>query len=126
MAFAVSWDNADQSIIVLALTGTVLLGDYYAASREQNRLLDSVTHPVCTIIDLTAAHALPNFLSAARYMESNLRKNEAGTIIVGAPAYVKALIDIGKRLAPKALGGVDFAATLAEARALAARMLVTA
>jgi hypothetical protein len=121
MGITVTWDNDDRTVIRQIYEGDWDIADYYQAVMTTQRLAGEIDHPFDLILDLTRARRSSiSLLSAARRVENNVPPNRRRAVVVRADAYLKAIIQVGRRIAPRAGSEVYFADTLDDARALIA------
>lgn len=114
-----NWDNETKTIIRYQYRNGWNWDDYFAAIKAAADLLDTVDHKVDIIMDFHSANLLPQgaVTQVQRAFSHPRHPNIGLTIFVGANAFIRAIENLGRRLAPSAASKWDltFAATLEDA-----------
>ncbi|MBA3867867.1 MAG: hypothetical protein H0X30_01800 [Anaerolineae bacterium] len=93
-----------------------MAADFHTCINDAYRMVNMVNHPVDIIVDMTKATFIgTSFLSAQGNSEAKVQDNQRMAILVGAPAFIRALVNIGKKIAPKTTKNIHFAKTVDEA-----------
>ncbi len=123
MPYRVQWGNDERTIIHEIYEGVLTVEDYYQASEETNRLLDTVPHAVDVIADASRITLIKgNMLNAARQVSLKSRPNQRMVVVVKPDLMIEILISIITKLFP----GMDIRTvkTLEEAYAFIASRAV--
>ena len=104
----VQWHNSEQTILLLKMKSGWTWGDLYHAAAEGEALLDTVTHPVCTIADFSEANQIPpHALTHLKNMNRAARSNQTKLAIVGLNMVGESIINIFIRLYGALVQGAD-------------------
>lgn len=116
MPVSMDWDNAERTVIRVTFEGQWETDDIYRMINKGVAMIDSVDHIVDSIFDFTHSTSSPtSALSTLGRMENTHSDKERLVIIVGANAYIKALCNIARKIAPKTFAYLIFADTLNDA-----------
>lgn len=121
MAIQLDWDNASHRIIRVQVEGRWTWDELEAALRRTIALMDSVSHKVDFIIDVSKSHMLPGGATQAAQSVATpqTHRNEGIKVIVGANTLVRLAYEAYRRI-NRSLGKNQeflFASTQDEARA---------
>ena len=97
MPIAVSWDENDNRILIMTLSGKWTWIEMGEAVEQRNAFLDSIPEDdiVDVIIDLRAAQGLPaNTLTGARQASKHRPINEGISVVVGTGSFLQAMFDL--------------------------------
>lgn len=121
MPVRTSWHDERKTIINQVYEGRCVAADFHSSVDDVYRLVSSVTHTVDVIVDMTdAAFVGTSFLSVRGTSEAKVLHNQRMAILVGAPAFIRTLVSIGKKVAPKTTRNIHFVKTIAAAHELIA------
>ncbi|MBZ0280208.1 MAG: hypothetical protein K8L97_05675 [Anaerolineae bacterium] len=85
MPVTVEWDNAEKTIVRMRMIGKWTWDEAYNAQKEGDALINSVTYPVCAIIDLRESGGVPlSAMSNARSMSAKQNSRVKMTVFLGA------------------------------------------
>ena len=116
MSVRIYWHDDQKTILHQVYEGQCVAADFHKCVNDSYPLVSSVTHTVDIIVDMTHARFVgASFLSARNNSEAKVQGNQRMAILVGAPGFIKALIGIGKTVAPKTTKNIHFANTVEEA-----------
>ncbi len=117
MAVEVSWDDEARTIVKHVYRGNFTMADYREAARRSADLLRTVDHPVDIIVTAAedAQYVGGSIFSATRYVSSIRPPNQRYVLVVSASLFIKALIEIGGRIAPALVASLYHVDTLDEA-----------
>lgn len=122
MSFDFRWDNPEQTVLRYVADGDWNWNDLHKHLRRSTLWLDTLDHPVETIIDLRSGSRMPGgAVGQLRSLGKQLHRNSrARTIIMGVPAELQRQLGAveGVYRTPEQL--IRFAATDAEAAAILA------
>ena len=91
----VIWDNADKTVLMVIIEDGWDWADMRRAIGEINRLLDTVPHPVYTIMDFTKSSKIPdNALVNLKQLNRSHHPNQDKTAVVGLGIYGQVLINM--------------------------------
>ena len=122
MGVRVYWHDDQKTILHQVYEGQCVASDFHKCVNDSYPLVSSVTHTVDIIVDMTQARFVgASFLSARNNSETKAQDNQRMAILVGAPGFIKALVNIGKTIAPKTTKNIRFAKTVEEAHSLIAK-----
>jgi hypothetical protein len=95
MPFEIRWDNDEESILLMRVTGEWSLGDYYMRYLEGKIMMEAVEYPVFLILDMTDSARIPSrMMSTASFSKKNRAKNLEFTVFVGASLFVRTLAEV--------------------------------
>ncbi|MCA9912945.1 MAG: hypothetical protein KC496_06335 [Anaerolineae bacterium] len=116
MAITVRWLNEDHNCLVVAYNDFWTLEEFKQTVDISYELMDSVTHTVHIIQDVSHMKGLPrNVLSLAQYTEGRSHPRRGKTYLVSLPMPAAILLDVAKLLAPHATRDFVHTSTLQEA-----------
>jgi hypothetical protein len=116
MAFEVIWGNAQKTILIQRYSELLTLEDYHQCIDASAALMQTVTHSVDLIMDLSNATVSNQaFLSAGNHAERAVPPNQRLVLMIGAPLHIQLIVKIAKSLFKKAAGNLYFVDTLTEA-----------
>ena len=116
MPITSEWYNDERTIIWVKYDGVWTLEDFYWQYDVTVEKIQSVQHPVITILDFSTSGPLPNaFLSVGKYVEKARAQNNPKTIILGINHYLEILIKIFQNVVPKVTQQIKVVNTLEEA-----------
>jgi|FLYN01.1.fsa_nt_gi hypothetical protein len=119
MAVSVSWDDEGRTIIYMLFEGNWTWEEFHPVFAENLKMLDSVDHKVCFIVDMLKAKTLPSgALTKVKQVADVNHPNGGLTVYVGANPLLRALGQAFLKIYPKSaqVYPFDFAATIEEAR----------
>ena len=116
MPVAMDWNNPERTVIRVVFDGEWETDDLYRMINKGVSMIDSVDHKVDSIFDFTRSTSSPtSALATLGRMEATHSEKEGLVIIVKASSYIKALVNIARKLAPKTFAQLYFVDTLNEA-----------
>ncbi|MCA9912686.1 MAG: hypothetical protein KC496_05040 [Anaerolineae bacterium] len=116
MPVQVVWDDDEKRILRQIYSGHVTLQDYYAATDQVAEMASQVSHVVHSVMDRSQIISTPNSaLPALLYANKHLPENIELRLIICPSVYTRMITNIGRRIAPRVIHHIHFAATLAEA-----------
>ncbi len=121
MGIAVSWDNAEHTIIRFEVAGFWSIEHLVTASHATTEMLSDVGHPVSFIIDITHNESTPpNILSMTRRLFENADSKINMRVIVGANHFAHIFFNTFASIYGSVLhrNPLKFAGTVDEARHL--------
>ncbi|MBC6937874.1 MAG: hypothetical protein DWB42_18890 [Chloroflexi bacterium] len=124
MPVTVEWDNAEKTIIRMAMVGHWTWDEAYAAFADGDQMLDGVNHRVGVIIDLRESKGVPPAaLANARKMSEKQHPRAGMTVFVGANAFFLSLWSVFSKVYTLFVRKhtFTFAATIEQAREILAR-----
>ena len=120
MSIRVIWDNDDKTILRYVYEGRWDQADFGKAYAEAKKMLDTVNYTVGVIIDVQNSHLIPDgIISRSRNLVTTPSRNEGTSVIVGANAFIRSLVDTFSKVwrhGPLEHRQIIFATTLEEAR----------
>jgi hypothetical protein len=123
MGVEVRWDDDEQTLLRIDVTGRWKWDDVYKALEGIKPLIMSVSHTVNLISVMHQSSHLPgNPLFHLNNFVRNAPPNLGMMIIVGASQYAAPFRPIAQKLYPNVLRKVEFAATVEEAKELLKRL----
>jgi hypothetical protein len=121
------WYDTHKTILMQVYEGRCDATDFHTSVIETHQQVSSVTHTVDIIVDMTKATFVgTSFFSVRGTAESKTLDNQRMAILVGAPTFIRSIVNIGKTVAPKTTRNLHFARSIEEAEALIARQSVAA
>ena len=110
------WHDDRKTILRQVYEGRCVAADFHTCINDAYRMVNTVHHPVDIIVDMTQATFIgTSFLSAQGNSEAKAQDNQRMAVLVGAPPFIRALVNIGKKVAPKTTKNIHFAKTIEEA-----------
>lgn len=110
------WYDEAKTILVQRYYDSVSIADYREAVNENTHWLSQVAHPVDLILDaLDARINWGGLISAANYADVRVPHNQRLIILVTTHRFVRTMIDIARRVAPRANQNQHFAVSLPQA-----------
>lgn len=113
------WDNEEKTIIRHIFERGWGWTDFHQALDEASKMMDTVDHRVDVILDFRAASMIPSgAITQVKKAYTNPKHPNIGTtVVIGASAFMQAIVSVGTRLSPNALQDwdVQFANSLSEA-----------
>lgn len=84
MPITLEWDNPEKTIIHMKVEGRWTWDEMYQSSIDGYKMLDSVPHRVCSLLDFTQAQGIPsNAITHARNMMNKQHPRTGLTVMVG-------------------------------------------
>jgi hypothetical protein len=113
------WDNDAKTIMRYAFESGWTWDEFFAAKKQANDMMDTVTHKFGVILDMPVENVIPpDVLANAR---NGLLSKHANTVIivfVSKQSFVRTMIETLVALAPLANTSLETTATVEEARRL--------
>ena len=113
------WDNEDKTIIRHIFERGWGWTDFHQALDHASSMMDTVDHRVDVILDFRGASMIPSgAITQVKKAYTNPKHPNIGTtVVIGASAFMQAIVSVGTRLSPNALQDwdVQFANSLDEA-----------
>lgn len=122
MAVEISWLDEERQFIFQRYIGRWTLHDYRDCAKAADALMDTVSHPVTIIADFSKSGMPPLGIlkDSEKMMTSSSRHPLFRRLLIVSPnAFIRLLIETGRRLTPQAAEGVHEFATIDEALAFA-------
>jgi hypothetical protein len=119
MAYTVSWDELEPTILRQTLDGLWSLDDLYRLMEEANQLIQIKQERIDIITEVGNRAHLPNdFLHSARKIENfvNIQPHVGINVIVSTSNIYRVFYRVGSIIAPKAATIFRFADTVEKAR----------
>lgn len=124
MGISIGWDNEEKTIMRFEYVGEWTWESFYENIEAANHLMDTVNHPVVSIIDMSASNHLPfgagvHIRNVIRMSQSH--NNSGISVFYNADRIVQAMIDVLKKSYPEILAATQwyYAKSLEEARRIA-------
>jgi hypothetical protein len=119
MSITVQWDNEQHTLLRWDFIGVWDWDDFLAAQKEANELINSVSHTVNVIGDVSKSYHLPpGAIGRFRTYRRDDPENTGRVVVVGASIYIKTMVDIFRGMFPNTGGNFTFANSLDEARSI--------
>ncbi|MEZ4672156.1 MAG: hypothetical protein R3E39_29975 [Anaerolineae bacterium] len=110
------WYNVEHTILMQQYEGKCVAADFFKCIDEANQFASEVEHDVDIIVDMREAMFVgTSFLTARGAAETKYLKNQRLAVLVGASAFIRMLVSIGKKIAPKTTRNIHFVETIDEA-----------
>jgi hypothetical protein len=118
MAVRMDWDTFEREIIRVTFIGEWDVDDIHRMFNKRDSMMETVTHPVHQILDMTASTSWPDNLLSVR-SRAELPANQKGNLIlvVNPGNYILSVANIMQALAPSLFEGVHFVNSIDEAYA---------
>jgi hypothetical protein len=124
VGLTVVWDNTEKTVVRFIYGETWTWEDFHSAISAANQMMDSVEHPVVSIVDLSQSRHVPD--NPTRHIrqvvnESRNHNNSNISVFLNADDFVQAICHASQRiyLDVRVFSKFYFADTLEEARILA-------
>jgi hypothetical protein len=119
MPVQIYWDDPQHNVVRMTIEGKWDLFDFHAAMDRVASLQHHLRRRMDVIVDFTSAEqSRPmNLLSVYRRLERRLPSEWGQTLLVRAPAYIRATCALAGRMIPAISAGTDFVNSLEEAYA---------
>jgi hypothetical protein len=118
MPITAYWDDDAQTILVNRLEGNITIDDYVHSVRINADMMNSVAHPVDLVMDATVARLnAENMFSTASYADRTVPANQRLLCVVGASVFLKTMLRVAKKVAPKATDNLYYFDTMEQALA---------
>jgi hypothetical protein len=120
MGIQVAWDDTDNKLILLTVSGYWTWQDFYTAMDGMYEMMDASPHEVIDfILDMQNGNLFPqNMLSQMQRQASRRHAKSGLMIVVGAAAFARALFSIMERLLPARMKYIKMAESIDKARNL--------
>lgn len=119
MPYRVYWDEHNDRILYHEYSGVVTAEEYIAVVDENWDLISPLDHTVHVIQDRRHVRSrVQSIFRALKYANSKTPSNLGLRVVVGADSYVKMLISLSQRIAPKLVRDVYFADSVEEAHSI--------
>ena len=116
MPISIYWHDATQTIVRQDLIGHCVLDEMLSGIDQTNEMIDSVTHPVDTIADLSAVETLAfNVWRVERYLRTRVHPRRRLFLMVSAPTYLKLVAGIIRLSSSEVVRDLTFVETVEEA-----------
>ncbi|MFQ3659313.1 MAG: hypothetical protein SNJ54_10225 [Anaerolineae bacterium] len=120
MPYEVFWFDDSYTLLYQRYQPGFDLTDLYEVAETSATMLATVGHPVDIIVEL-APKGMPNLngvLRAAQYVDSIVSPNQRLVVVVRASSFMRSVVELSCKIAPKATEKLYFVDTLEEALAL--------
>ncbi|MCU0513906.1 MAG: hypothetical protein MUE40_15205 [Anaerolineae bacterium] len=106
MPIHLEWDDAECRILRLNFDGGWTWDDFYAATRERDRLLNSQPHRVDLLADFSSSGKLPagSPISSARSVLASPPPNLGMLVIVSNSLFIDVLVNTFQRVFAQLIG----------------------
>ncbi len=122
MPYQMNWMDEDKTILCHTYQSPVTADEVHAAVDTNYAIQNAVNHAVYVISDLRHSKLPLMTLSAlASHLESKTPPNQHVVVVLGADAFMKILIGIGKSIAPRTTRNVELLDTMEAALSVIAR-----
>jgi hypothetical protein len=119
MAITVNWENDEKTIISICYEQPWTWEEFEQGHRELQHLLTTSPHKVDVIFDVVNGGPLkPNAISRFRDAAKTRNPNQGAIVFVGANIMVQTIVQTIGKLTRTQTGGMQFASTREEAKAL--------
>lgn len=124
MAVTYHWHDEDRTLLYINYTGNWGMKEYARAIETTYLMLDEVNHPVDLIINMIDSTAsMPKLFAqiSVREMEhlnTRAHPNQRQVVIAGGSLFLRTIINVVRKSAPRLLNTVVYADKLEEARSI--------
>jgi hypothetical protein len=129
MGITIGWDNEEKSVMRFEYHGIWSWEEFYKNIEEANQMMDTVNHPVVSIIDMRDSPYLPP--NAAVHIRNVIRmsmshNNSGISVFLKATRIIEAMIEVLRQVYPDILEQTEwlYCDTLEEAREIAQRKVI--
>lgn len=99
MSISVTWDNDEKTVIRYEYSGRWTLEDFNAAYLAAREMVSQCDYTVHFIIDVRDSTLIPSgALSRGRGVVSSPLPNEGRTVVVGANALIRSIMDVFQKI----------------------------
>lgn len=121
MSIKVKWDNAEKMILRYNFEGDWTWQELDMMWRQSEQMVEGLTERYDVILDVRQMNGIPrNALQVIRDQFEVHSPNGGLTVLVGANALMRAILDVLTRIKPQGFGHYRCASTLEEAYQLIA------
>ena len=121
MPVQVIWDDEARTCLRHIYIGNLTIDDYINAVNEVEQMSKSVSHTVHSIMDRSQVLTTPAvMLPVMRYANKHVPPNLGLRVIIKGGMFTRAIVDLGRRVAPRLAQNIYFANDLDDARAIIA------
>lgn len=127
MSIPLAWLDSSHTVLVQNFNRKWTMDDYYEAIEATYTLIDMVDHPVDIIVDISQKPASTSrLISAAGEVAdetemTRVHPNQRMMIVVGGGQFMRTIVDMGMKYAPRLSRSLFAADSFDEARMLIAR-----
>ncbi|MBC7870981.1 MAG: hypothetical protein H7Y09_09100 [Chitinophagaceae bacterium] len=116
------WDDEAHTILTQKYDGVCTLDEFHQIVDDSSKMLATVPHEVDLIIDMTTMSiSAGRLLSAVTHVEGKVPPNQRLLLVVCAPAFIRAIVRVATKIAPKATRNLHFLDTLDQAHDIIGR-----
>lgn len=109
MAVQVYWENSQHTAVVLKFTAPWSWADYEVVGAELEAMVNSVSHTVDVLINITDAGAIPaDGMFRMRELYTQTLPNLGEYVFIGAPEGFKSLMNVADRYYTALGGELDY------------------
>lgn len=113
------WQDDEKTVLRQVFVSSWTLEDFRQASETTQKLLNGLPHTVHLILDHSQSEHTPsNILSLIRDLDQYVAENQGTVVVVDADDFLRDMLGVAKRLAPRATENGYFASSLADAMAI--------
>lgn len=99
MAITVEWDNPEKTIVLFTNAGNQTWEEFFAAARQANEMIRSVSHDVALIIDGRSLKTIPpSALTHFRNAVKALPPNTKVVVTVSDSHFLQAIASVVQRI----------------------------
>lgn len=117
MHHEVFWYDDEKTIIYHRYTRGFTIVDFYRAAETSAQMLATVPHPVDIIIETQSLPKMSGMFSAAQHVNRIVPPNQRLVVAVGANSVLRSMVEITRKIAPRATQNIHFVDTLEDALA---------
>jgi hypothetical protein len=119
MAVHIAWEDERKRVLHYRLDDDWTWVEFFAAKKQANQLMDTVSHPLGVIIEAPPAPILPsNIISNARKALRSTHPNTVVIVIIATHPLIRTMFHTTRALGRIANFRVELASTLDEARTI--------
>ncbi len=120
MAIDIRWLNKDKTILIQSYSGMWTLREYRNAAESVYAMLNSVSHRVDIVVDLTDSATLTADLLTYARQEANeetvrIHNNQRRTTVVGASLLLRTMIEFASEAVPWVNPNAEYMDSMEEA-----------
>lgn len=121
--YSIQWHNAEKTILLFHYTGRLKAEPYLAAFEACSQVMGEVEHNVDLIFDMSDVTHLdvPGLLQALPQFNKAAAPNHGLSVVIGMSPAARVLVNAAANLAPKLIGNVRQARSMAEAHQIIAK-----
>lgn len=117
MHHEVFWYDDEKTILYQRYLRGFGLADFYQVAETSAKMLATVPHTVDIIIETQSLPKMSGMFPAAQHVNRIVPPNQRLVVAVGTNSLLRSMVEISRKIAPKATENIHFVDTLDDALA---------